>query len=135
MLCWFDIKSHDAGTPRYCHHEIENMTLEQMSQEAVTLRRKYDEMVAFSVNRMAERDILSNTLEQTKRELKDEMSSRASLQNSKGVKLWCSVRNLLKRWRCKRNNNSSISAGDQIERQCRQLGKGASPVCEKKWTR
>jgi hypothetical protein len=63
---------------------IENMTPEQMFQEITTLRRKYDELVAFSVNLTAERDILNNTLEQTKRDLNREMAARASLENSGG---------------------------------------------------
>lgn len=64
---------------------IENMTPEQMSQEVVTLRRKYDELVAFSVNLTAERDILNNTLEQTKRDLNKEMSARTSLETRGNV--------------------------------------------------
>jgi hypothetical protein len=63
---------------------IENMTPEQMFQEITTLRRKYDELVAFSVNLTAERDILNNTLEQTKRDLNREMAARASLESSGG---------------------------------------------------
>jgi hypothetical protein len=61
---------------------IENMTPEQMFTEITTLRRKYDELVAFSVNLTAERDILNNTLEQTKRDLNREMAARASLETS-----------------------------------------------------
>lgn len=68
------------------HHEtpmanLEYMSQEQMVQEITTLRRKYDELVAFSVNLTAERDILNNTLEQTKRDLNREMASRAALEN------------------------------------------------------
>lgn len=63
---------------------IENMTPEQMFTEITTLRRKYDELVAFSVNLTAERDILNNTLEQTKRDLNREMAARASLETSGG---------------------------------------------------
>lgn len=59
---------------------IENMTPEQMFAEITILRRKYDELVAFSVNLTAERDILNNTLEQTKRDLNREMAARASLE-------------------------------------------------------
>lgn len=70
---------HDTATT------IENMTPEQMSHEVVTLRRKYDELVAFSVNLTAERDILNNTLEQTKRDLNKEMSARASLETRGNV--------------------------------------------------
>jgi vesicle-associated membrane protein-associated protein A len=58
-----------------------SMTPDQMYTEITSLRRKYDELVSFSVNLTAERDILNNTLEQTKRDLSREMSSRASLEN------------------------------------------------------
>ncbi len=61
---------------------MENMTPEQMFAEVSNLRRRYDELVAFSVNLTAERDILNNTLEQTKRDLNREMALRASLENS-----------------------------------------------------
>jgi hypothetical protein len=37
--------------------------------ELEALKKKYDELVAFSVNLTAERDVLNNTLEQTKRDL------------------------------------------------------------------
>lgn len=60
---------------------IENMTPEQMFSEISNLRRKYDELVSFSVNLTAERDILNNTLEQTKRDLNREMAARAALEN------------------------------------------------------
>mmetsp|Transcript_5375 Transcript_5375/g.7902 ORF Transcript_5375/g.7902 Transcript_5375/m.7902 type:complete len:326 (-) Transcript_5375:281-1258(-) len=65
---------------------IENMTQEQMFAEISSLRRKYDELVSFSVNLTAERDILNNTLEQTKRDLNREMSNRAALENQGGGK-------------------------------------------------
>ena len=45
-----------------------------MFLEISSLRRKYDELVTFSVNLTAERDILNNTLEQTKRELNREIA-------------------------------------------------------------
>lgn len=63
---------------------MEGMTHEQMLTEVSSLRRKYDELVAFSVNLTAERDILNNTLEQTKRDLSREMAARATLENSGG---------------------------------------------------
>ena len=63
---------------------IENMTPEQMFTEITTLRRKYDELVAFSVNLTAERDILNNALEQTKRDLNREQAARASLEMTGG---------------------------------------------------
>lgn len=53
---------------------LENMTQEQMFMEISSLRRKYDELVTFSVNLTAERDILNNALEQTKRDLTREMA-------------------------------------------------------------
>lgn len=56
--------------------KLENMTPEQIYDEISNLRRKYDELVAFSVNLTAERDILNNTLEQTKRDLNREMQSK-----------------------------------------------------------
>ena len=63
---------------------IEAMSPEQMFLELASLRRKYDELVSFSVNLTAERDILNNTLEQTRRDLNREVSSRAALENSGG---------------------------------------------------
>ena len=62
--------------------QMENMTPEQMFQEVSSLRRKYDELVSFSVNLTAERDILNNTLEQTKRDLNREISARGSSDRS-----------------------------------------------------
>jgi vesicle-associated membrane protein-associated protein A len=56
---------------------LENMTQEQMFMEISSLRRKYDELVTFSVNLTAERDILNNTLEQTKRDLNKEVAKGA----------------------------------------------------------
>jgi len=55
---------------------LENMKPEQMFMEISSLRRKYDELVTFSVNLTAERDILNNTLEQTKRELNREIAKK-----------------------------------------------------------
>merc|ERR1712032_487358 len=49
--------------------------------EVTNLRKKYDELVAFSVNLTAERDILNNTLEQTKRELDRELAQRSAIEN------------------------------------------------------
>ena len=46
------------------------------------LRKKYDELVAFSVNLTAERDILNNALEQAKRDLNREMAARMSAEDS-----------------------------------------------------
>jgi hypothetical protein len=54
------------------------MTKEQLVPELTGLRRKYDELVAFSVNLTAERDMLSNTLEQTKRDLNRAVAARAN---------------------------------------------------------
>jgi len=61
--------------------DVENMTPPQLFAEISSLRKKYDELVSFSVNLTAERDILNNTLEQTKRELNKEMANRSALEN------------------------------------------------------
>jgi hypothetical protein len=58
----------------------EKMSSEQLLDEVTSLRRKYEELVAFSVNLTAERDILNNTLEQTKRDLNREMATRMALE-------------------------------------------------------
>jgi hypothetical protein len=63
---------------------MEKMTQEQLVTEMTNLRRKYDELVSFSVNLTAERDILSNTLEQTKRDFNREMAARSALENKQG---------------------------------------------------
>lgn len=63
---------------------MENMSQEQLVTELTNLRRKYDELVSFSVNLTAERDILSNTLEQTKRDFNREMAARSALENKQG---------------------------------------------------
>jgi hypothetical protein len=49
--------------------DVNSMPPDQIKAELTKLRGKYDELVSFSVNLTAERDILNNTLEQTKREL------------------------------------------------------------------
>jgi len=72
------------STPQPDGSNLDKMTPEQMYAEISSLRRKYDELVSFSVNLTAERDILNNTLEQTKRELNREMGARASLENRTG---------------------------------------------------
>ena len=64
--------------------KIETMTPEQMFSEITSLRRKYDELVSFSVDLTAERDVLNNTLEQTKRDLNREMAARSALENGSG---------------------------------------------------
>jgi hypothetical protein len=58
----------------------DKMSREQAIEEVSSLRRKYDELVAFSVNLTAERDILNNTLEQTRRDLNREVASRQALE-------------------------------------------------------
>ena len=63
---------------------MEKMSQEQLVTELSNLRRKYDELVSFSVNLTAERDILSNTLEQTKRDFNREMAARSALENKQG---------------------------------------------------
>merc|ERR1712194_470461 len=59
---------------------------DQLYDEVASMRRKYDELVAFSVNLTAERDILNNTLEQTKRDLNREMATRTALEKQ-GLKV------------------------------------------------
>ncbi|KAL7479858.1 hypothetical protein ACHAW6_005577 [Cyclotella cf. meneghiniana] len=58
----------------------DQMSPEQLFDEVASLRRKYDELVAFSVNLTAERDILNNSLEQTRRDLNREIASRQALE-------------------------------------------------------
>lgn len=67
-------------------NSTEKMSPEQLFDEVASLRRKYDELVAFSVNLTAERDILNNTLEQTKRDLNREMATRTALEKQ-GLKV------------------------------------------------
>ena len=71
----------DPATPS----NMEKMSQEQLVTELTNLRRKYDELVSFSVNLTAERDILSNTLEQTKRDFNREMAARSALENKLGT--------------------------------------------------
>jgi len=66
------------------HSNMVEMSADQISSELSNLRRKYDELVSFSVNLTAERDILSNTLEQTKRDYNREMAARSALENKQG---------------------------------------------------
>ena len=66
------------------HSNLKDMNPEQVVTELSGLRRKYDELVSFSVNLTAERDILSNTLEQTKRDYNREMAARSALENRQG---------------------------------------------------
>ena len=76
-----------GGQPKLekmAHSNTKDMTPDQLKSELTNLRRKYDELVTFSVNLTAERDILSNTLEQTKRDLNREMQARQTLQNRGG---------------------------------------------------
>lgn len=61
---------------------LEAMDKEELFFEIKGLRQKYDELVAFSVNLTAERDMISNTLEQTKRELTREMGKSAAQRNA-----------------------------------------------------
>uniref|UniRef100_A0A7S3LDL8 MSP domain-containing protein n=1 Tax=Amphora coffeiformis TaxID=265554 RepID=A0A7S3LDL8_9STRA len=53
--------------------------------ELEQMKKKYDELVAFSVNLTAERDVLNNTLEQTKRDLNRYMAKAAAKDNSGGA--------------------------------------------------
>lgn len=68
-------------TPR---SSLGEMSAEQITSELSHMRRKYDELVSFSVNLTAERDILSNTLEQTKRDYNREIAARKALENKQG---------------------------------------------------
>ena len=67
-------------------NNTDQMSSDQLHEEVTSLRRKYDELVAFSVNLTAERDILNNTLEQTKRDLNREMATRSALEKQ-GLKV------------------------------------------------
>jgi hypothetical protein len=82
------VASRSAGpTPvleKTSHSSLKDMNPEQLVTELSGLRRKYDELVSFSVNLTAERDILSNTLEQTKRDYNREMAARSALENKLG---------------------------------------------------
>mmetsp|Transcript_8413 Transcript_8413/g.20698 ORF Transcript_8413/g.20698 Transcript_8413/m.20698 type:complete len:318 (-) Transcript_8413:244-1197(-) len=78
-----------ASTPKpkleaASHSNLGDMSADQISSELSNLRRKYDELVSFSVNLTAERDILSNTLEQTKRDYNREIAARSALENKQG---------------------------------------------------
>jgi MSP (Major sperm protein) domain len=69
------------------------LSQEQLVSELSGLRRKYDELVAFSVNLTAERDILNNTLEQTKRDLNRQIAKSAANDNSNVSKQQVTRRN------------------------------------------
>lgn len=65
------------------------MTPEMLVAEVSALRKKYDDLVMFSVNLTAERDILNNSLEQTRRDLEKigrEKESVAKMKNTKNSK-------------------------------------------------
>ena len=55
---------------------INDMNHDQLVGEVQSLRRKYDELVAFSVNLTAERDLLNNSLESIKRDLTNEKNKK-----------------------------------------------------------
>lgn len=74
------LKPHETS-----QEDVEGMTPPQLFAEIASLRKKYDELVSFSVNLTAERDILNNTLEQTKRELNKEVAQRSALENKGGA--------------------------------------------------
>lgn len=61
--------------------DVNSMNSDQLKTELTNLRSKYDELVSFSVNLTAERDILNNTLEQTKRELNKYLHKSAANDN------------------------------------------------------
>ena len=60
-----------------------SMTKEQLLMDVQNIRRKYDELIAFSVNLTAERDLISNTLEVTKRDYKQLQSQSSQQQRFK----------------------------------------------------
>lgn len=64
------------------HLPISSADSSSLAAEITSLRKKYDELVAFSVSLTAERDVLNNTLEQTKRELNIEKSARTRLEGA-----------------------------------------------------
>jgi hypothetical protein len=66
------------------HHQlpIENMSGSEMAAELTSLRTKYDELVSFSVNLTAERDLLNNALEQTKRDLQLATGGNGNMKSS-----------------------------------------------------
>ena len=73
-----------ATTPATAREPIDNLSMVELRSELSTLRRKYDELVAFSVNLTAERDMLNNTLEQTKRDLNRQVAKTAAADNAAG---------------------------------------------------
>ncbi len=64
---------------------LENMKPEQMFWEILSLRRKYEDLIALSVNLTGERDTLNNTLEQTKRELNREITKGKNAAKVEGI--------------------------------------------------
>jgi vesicle-associated membrane protein-associated protein A len=64
---------------------VEAMDEAELQLELKNLRSKHDELVAFSVNLTAERDLLNNALEQTKRELNHEQKKVAAQKNSNAM--------------------------------------------------
>ncbi|GKZ00918.1 hypothetical protein MPSEU_001043300 [Mayamaea pseudoterrestris] len=70
------------ATPKEPSKPIDEMNQEELKLELQNLRRKYDELVAFSVNLTAERDLINNALEQTKREYDREVKKSAAQRNS-----------------------------------------------------
>jgi len=76
------VKVEIGSAPVASPENISAMSSDQILTEVTQLRKKYDELVAFSVNLTAERDILNNTLEQTKRDLNREQAARMSDERS-----------------------------------------------------
>ena len=62
--------SSSSTDPNHINNNNNSMTKEQLLMDVQNIRRKYDELIAFSVNLTAERDLISNTLEVTKRDYK-----------------------------------------------------------------
>jgi len=81
------------------------------------LRKKYDDLVAFTVNLTAERDMLNNELSETKRELQREMVQRMSLESKKGDGL---------RQRKKNSPDNEDSGADQGTLSGKKISQGFS---------
>lgn len=75
-----DMEEPDAGVSgQRATTKLDDMSHAELLAETENLRKKYDQLVSFSVNLTAERDILNNSLEQTKRDLQAARSGRAPL--------------------------------------------------------
>ena len=75
--------SSSSTDPNHINNNNNSMTKEQLLMDVQNIRRKYDELIAFSVNLTAERDLISNTLEVTKRDYKQLQSQSSQQQRFK----------------------------------------------------